>query len=167
MIPSQHSLLKWEKFSIHHLPVILGQQEELYSLNFTKMNFDDQFYQNITQWYTEGIEEQGCHSHLLYDGFGELIGFYLFQKNDSTVYLMQMFVAKTFRRKGYGQLLLENYELTGKQMGAISSFLHASSMNQQAVSFYQRNGYHIIDQEREEDSSPRYLMFKSLTRKLG
>ncbi|RXT15225.1 GNAT family N-acetyltransferase [Ammoniphilus sp. CFH 90114] len=162
MIPSHYSPYKWEKYSIQHLPNILYHQKELYSLNFKKMNFDDQFYQNITQWYVDGTKKQDCHSNLLYDSNGSLMGFYLFQKNESTAYLMQMFVEEKYRGQGYGHLLLNHYEEMGKELGAISSFLHASSINIQAVRFYQRNHYLIIDHETDEDNSPRYLMFKNM-----
>ncbi|WP_134700504.1 GNAT family N-acetyltransferase [Ammoniphilus sp. YIM 78166] len=165
MLPSRKSPYQWVTYSFTHLPLILHHQRELYSLNFARMNFDEQFYQNITQWYTEGIQLQDCHSFLLTDELEQLIGFYLFQRNDSTVYLMQMFVEKGYRGKGYGTLLLGHYEQMGKQLGAVSSFLHASQMNQQAVGFYLENRYVIIDQETDEDGSPRYLMFKNLRNK--
>lgn len=165
MKPSYSMPYYWLPFSEEHLPLILHHQKELYSLNFKKLRFDPLFFSNIRHWYLEGIPYQDCDSFLLFDPSDQLIGFYLFQKNDSTIYLMQMFVEKSYRRKGYGTILLKHYEQAGMGKGASSSFLHASSMNMKAVSFYQRNDYIIIDQETDEDDSPRYFMFKNLQKK--
>lgn len=165
MDPSYSIPYQWEKFSEEHLPLILHHQKELYSLNFCNLQFDPLFFSNIRHWYMEGIQYQDCHSFLLFDSNHELIGFYLYQKNENSIYLMQMFVEKTFRRKGYGTILLKHYEQEGRQRGASSSFLHASSMNAKAVSFYQNNDYVIIDQEMDEEDYPRYFMFKNLLKK--
>lgn len=162
MISLKKFSYKWEKFRKEFLPVILRHQEELYSLNFYKTEFDNMFYAHIRDWYLYGTEEQDCHSSLLFDERDQLIGFYLYQKNKETVYLMQMFVEESYRGQGFGHLLLRHYEQSAIRQGATSSFLHASSINKIAVSFYQRNGYFIMDQEIEDDEAPRYLMFKSL-----
>jgi len=162
MLSSQQVSYKWENFSNKFLPLILQHQEELYSLNFKEMEFDLLFFGHIKQWYLDGIENLDCHSSLLFDSQDQLIGFYLYQKNQTTIYLMQMFVVKEYRGQGYGQLLLKHYEQSGKEKGATSSFLHASGINDKAISFYKRNQYFIMDEEMDEDGSPRYLMFKNL-----
>lgn len=164
MISSQPSPYKWEPFSHQFLPLVLEHQEELYALNFKKMQFDPLFFGHIKQWYRDGTQGLDCHSSLLFDLKDNLIGFYLFQKNQSTCYLMQMFVVQAFRGKGFGQLLLEHYEQAGKEKGATSSFLHASGINKKAISFYQRNHYIMMDEESDEEGCPRYLMFKNLLR---
>jgi GNAT superfamily N-acetyltransferase len=151
----------WETYSRKHLPVILRHQEELYSLNFEEMVFDSLFFANIKNWYTEGILYQGCYSRLLFFG-KELVGFYLFQKDQESSYLMQMFVTQPYRGQGYGQTLLLNYEEWATTLGAYSSFLHASSINAKAVAFYQRNGYVVINQENDEQGNLRNFMVKSI-----
>lgn len=166
MNPSYSMPYHWVTFSEEHLPVIMQHQKELYSLNFKNLRFDPLFFSNIKHWYIEGIQYQDCHSSLLFDPNNELIGFYLYQKNENSIYLMQMFVEKSYRRKGYGTILLKHYEQAGLGKGATSSFLHASSMNLKAVAFYQRNDYIIIDQELDEEESPRYFMFKNLLKNL-
>lgn len=165
MKPSYSMPYQWVKFSEEHLPLILHHQKELYSLNFKNLRFDPLFFSNIRHWYIDGIQYQDCQSSLLFDPNGQLIGFYLYQNNKNTIYLMQMFVEKNYRRKGYGTILLKHYEQAGIQKGGSSSFLHASSMNTKAVSFYQRNDYMIIDQEIDEEDNPRYFMFKNLQNK--
>ncbi|RKD24324.1 hypothetical protein BEP19_07965 [Ammoniphilus oxalaticus] len=162
MVSSQQLSYNWENFSSKFLPLILQHQEELYSLNFTQMEFDQMFYANIRNWYMYGTMEQDCHSALLFNSQKKLIGFYLYQKNKETVYLMQMFVVEEYRGRGYGHMILRHFEQDAKRLGATSSFLHASSMNEVAISFYQRNHYFIMDQEIEEDGMPRFLMFKTL-----
>jgi GNAT superfamily N-acetyltransferase len=127
------------------------------------MNFNQEFYLNIKSWYTQGIQLQDCHSRLLFNEQNMLTGFYLFQLNETTAYLMQMFVEQTYRTKGYGRLLLHDYEQQSVQKGAVSSFLHASSINTRAVSFYQKAGYHIIAEEADEHGDPRYLMYKAMS----
>jgi len=164
MIPVFESKLHWVSFKNEYLPLILHHQKELYSLNFHNMVFDQMFYANITGWYIEGIENQNCYSNLLFTSNQQLVGFYLFQHNETTVYLMQMFVEKSFRKQGYGHYMLRHFEQKSKELEARSSFLHASKMNQQAVSFYLQNGYVILDEEMDEPDFPRYFMFKNLER---
>ncbi|HJV45546.1 MAG TPA: GNAT family N-acetyltransferase [Bacillota bacterium] len=163
MVHVPRSNYKWKTFRMQDLSMILQHQEELYSLNFMNMNFDHVFFSNIREWYTEGIDKHHCSSNLLLNEQGTLIGFYLYQWNEGTVYLMQMFVVEAFRGRGFGNLLLEHYEQCGKEQGAASSFLHASSINEKAVAFYQQNGYFILNEELDEEGCPRYFMFKNLS----
>ena len=80
MLSSQQVSYKWENFTSEFLPIILQHQEELYSLNFKQMEFDQLFFSNIKHWYLDGIASQGCHSSLLFDEQKNLMGFYLYQK---------------------------------------------------------------------------------------
>jgi GNAT superfamily N-acetyltransferase len=160
MVPSIHASYKWKPFSLEDLPAILHHQQELYSLNFKNMIFDRLFYSNIEQWYTDGIRHHHCFSNLLFTDKEELIGFYLYQLGEDNVYLMQMFIERSFRGQGYGSFLLQHYEQCGRLQSTTSSFLHASSINAKAVAFYERNGYIVFSEELDEQGLPRYLMFK-------
>lgn len=150
-----------EVYQKEYLSEIMDYQKELYSLNFKEMKFDMFFYLDIASWY-DMVEESERFSSYVLKNEHSVAGFYLFQQEYDVSYLMQMFVNKEFRQKGFGQKLLSHYENKSKEKGAKQLLLHASSMNEQAVSFYKRNGYSFYDVENLDNGEKRFVMLKKI-----
>ncbi|WP_053365675.1 GNAT family N-acetyltransferase [Bacillus sp. FJAT-27245] len=145
------------QLEITHIPKILHAQKELYSMNFRNMVFNKEFYDMILSWYQVALENQDWKAFvLLVDE--EVSGFYLAQYLEGAGYLSQMFVSGKLRGKGYGKVLLNHFEQGLEEPGYY--ILQASGMNEEAVAFYERNGYEIIRPYEDENGDPRYLMIK-------
>jgi len=59
--------------------------------------------------------------------------------------MYHMAVAKPFRRKGIGTILMEALELRLKEKGCIRYYLLVAKDNIEAVDFYQKRGWEIMD----------------------
>ena len=59
--------------------------------------------------------------------------------------MYHMAVAKHFRRKGIGTILMEALELRLKEKGCIRYYLLVAKDNIEAVDFYQKRGWEIMD----------------------
>jgi GNAT superfamily N-acetyltransferase len=149
IVPLDHEL---------HLPQILKTQKELYSLNFTDASFVDTLY-------LFGIEgmyyRDDVFGFVMLDG-EKVIGYYCYDDTFAAAQLMQIFIDSEYRGKGYGKILFEHFESEVKNNPDLYVIaFQVSAMNVQAVEFYKKHGYSIVDEETEANEL-RYMMFKEI-----
>ena len=82
---------------------------------------------------------------------GKLAGFIIVHREEISAaeagYLVTIDVAQEYRQQGIGRLMLLTAEEAFAASGATAMLLHVYTKNQEAISFYERNGYQRGDEE--------------------
>jgi ribosomal protein S18 acetylase RimI-like enzyme len=65
----------------------------------------------------------------------------------SELKLQELYIAKNFRKRGNGTLLLHHAESLAKQQSCGSIFLYVNRCNARAIRLYQSMGYEIANQQ--------------------
>lgn len=82
---------------------------------------------------------------------GRLAGFIIVHREEISTaeagYVVTIDVAHEYRRQGIGRLMLQAAEESFAASGAIAMMLHVYVKNQEAISFYERNGYRRGDEQ--------------------
>ena len=79
---------------------------------------------------------------------GEIAGFISFYANnqiDRVAYVSMIAVSEKFRRRGFGKILLENYENISKLKNMKKINLEVLLSNTAAINFYERYGFTCIE----------------------
>jgi ribosomal protein S18 acetylase RimI-like enzyme len=78
-----------------------------------------------------------------YDG-KKAVGFANIELNGGAAYLAQILVAKSYRRRGVGQMLLEKFEKFSRTRRCHVAYLDTTEAHSEALKFYKRNGYRRV-----------------------
>jgi ribosomal protein S18 acetylase RimI-like enzyme len=71
----------------------------------------------------------------------KVVGFANIEMNGGAAYLAQILVAKSYRRRGIGQMLLDRFEKFSKARRCHVAYLDTTEAHKEALKFYRRNGY--------------------------
>jgi len=72
------------------------------------------------------------------------IGFMSFKIRGGAAFLSELIVAKAFRNKGIGSLLIRKFEELAKKKRCHVAYLETSEKHKEAIKFYKKHGYRII-----------------------
>jgi len=109
---------------------MLGIEECVYSFPWTRGNFIDSIASGYSLW--------GGRSA------GSLVGYFVLMPVLDEAHLLNISVASTCRRQGYGSLLLSHATRVARQAGAASLLLEVRPSNDAALALYQRFGFRRI-----------------------
>ena len=69
-----------------------------------------------------------------------------FKRSDNdTIEIKRMYVRKVYRRKGFSTIILQSLENWGGELGFIKALLETGKGQPEAIAFYQKEGYHVIE----------------------
>ena len=117
--------------SMDDLDAIMRIEPTIYSHPWTRGNFSDSLNSGYSAW-------------VLYDSAskqGEIIGYALMMMVIDEAHLLNISVAKTYQKQGFGKLLLNHMMDKARSYGAANMFLEVRVSNTSAISLYEAIGF--------------------------
>ena len=116
---------------ISDLDKIVRIELTIYTHPWTRGNFSDSLNSGYSAWvlYDSGSKE------------GEIIGYALMMMVIDEVHLLNISVAKTHQKQGFGKLLLNYMMDKARAYGAANMFLEVRVSNFAAIRLYEGNGF--------------------------
>ncbi|MFC4161895.1 GNAT family N-acetyltransferase [Chitinimonas lacunae] len=95
----------------------------------------------------QGLATPGHHLYTIdHAGDGPVGAIWLAMRPGTTVaFVYDLFIAPTWRRRGFGRAAMQLLETTARQLGASTLALHVFGHNDAAVALYQHLGYRVTD----------------------
>ncbi len=118
----------------------------------------------------EELNNQNCHFYFLHVN-NNLVGYFKLNERDaqtetfdeSTIELERIYVLKEFQGMGYGKLMIQKAIALSKEAGVDLLWLGVWKINENAVRFYQREGFkifgthiYVVGNEDQEDWVMKY-----------
>jgi ribosomal-protein-alanine N-acetyltransferase len=114
--------------------------------------------------YLLGIFKAWPNGTLMAKVNGETVGYVIGKKNEESGLVVSIAVKKEWRRKGIGKELMEKLIENFKKERVKIIFLHVREENREAINFYQKLGFKIVElvENYYSNGENAYLMERSL-----
>ena len=116
--------------SIDDLDAIMRIEPTLYSHPWTRGNFSDSLNSGYSAWVLYDVNKQN-----------DIIGYALMMIVIDEAHLLNISVAKTYQKQGFGKLLLNHIMDKARSYGAANMFLEVRVSNASAISLYEAIGF--------------------------
>jgi [ribosomal protein S18]-alanine N-acetyltransferase len=124
----------FEPMTEAQLGEVVALEQQVYDHPWTHGNFLDSL-------------RAGYHARLLVAG-GELLGYYVAMKGVDEVHLLNITVAPTHQRQGWGRIMLDALAVWARAESAQWLWLEVRASNERAQRIYEQHGYQRVGDRR-------------------
>jgi ribosomal-protein-alanine N-acetyltransferase len=116
------------------LDEVLAIEQSAYGHPWTRRNFSDSL-------------QAGYQAQLL-EGPGQVLGYFVAMKGVDEVHLLNLTVAPSHQRQGWGRMMLDALAIWSRGQGAQWLWLEVRASNQRALRIYERHGYRRVGERK-------------------
>lgn len=124
----------FEPMTEAQLDDVVALEQQVYDHPWTHGNFVDSL-------------RAGYHARVLVAG-GELLGYYVAMKGVDEVHLLNITVAPTHQRQGWGRIMLDALAIWARAESAQWLWLEVRASNERAQRIYEQHGYQRVGERR-------------------
>ena len=124
----------FEPMTEAQLDAVVALEQQVYDHPWTHGNFVDSL-------------RAGYHARVLVAG-GELLGYYVAMKGVDEVHLLNITVAPTHQRQGWGRIMLDALAVWARAESAQWLWLEVRASNERAQRIYEQHGYQRVGERR-------------------